>query len=542
MRPHKFPKLKRVVAARALAAGATALLCAAPAAAASDLSWLGGSQGADWSTGGDWSGGSAPSGSVATLTLPPLAGACNGWSCAYGVDDIPTLTVGALQLDATSGYRVSPLEAADQIGLTGGLSFGGSATTATGGPLDTFFTVPLTLAAAQSWSLTGVPGLATTLQLGAVTGTRFALRANLANGVRLVSPELDTGPLTLAGPGTVALSATGAAQPADGIAVAPPPLLPGAGVALTGGASLDVTSEGTVSGPITVAPGSASTLTLGAGSAPAATMVSYGDVTLRPSATLALWLDAPAASARAKPVPGGDYSQLRVLGDLNLGGATLTLTHGYTDTQTPCAALTPGQTYTLLLATKLTGTFAGIADGQAVELGACDPLSPTPTALLIHYNTASHPQTVTATVIGVPQIRALVTAALALPRAGVTAAGLLRAGGYSAVYDAPAPGTLALTWTTRLHGHLITVAQASNAAGQAGPRRLPVRLTAAGRRLLRTLARTAPRRKPTHGRRARRKRAPARFITLTATATLTPNTQSPPTLTPLTVRRPVRIS
>ena len=525
---------------RALAAASAALLITPAAAAASDLSWLGSSQGPDWSSGANWSGGSAPSGSVSALTLPPLRTGCGGWTCAYGIDDIPALTVGELQIDAASGYLVSPLAAGDGISLTGGLSFSSAGTTAAGAPLNTAFTVPLTLAAPQSWNIAGVPGTATTLQLGAVTGARYALHVSLADGVKLASPELDSGPLSIAGAGTVELSNPGPVQPVAGTALTPPPLLAPAGVSLASGASLTLTGEGTVSGPITITPGSASTLTLGPSSAPAATLLSYGNVTLRASSMLALSIDAPAATARARPAAGSDYAQLRVLGDLSLNGATLTLTHGYTDTQVACAQLTPGQTYTLAIATKLIGTFGGVANGQAVGLGACDPLAPTPTALIIHYNTTTHPQTVTATVIGAPQIRTLVTAALTLPARAATAAGLLHAGGYGAVYDAPAPGMLALTWTTRLRGRLLTVASASNAADQVGPRRLAIRLTPAGRRILRALARATHVPRSGRGRRARR--APARTITLTATATLTPNAQSPSTLTALTVRRAIRIS
>ncbi len=535
MQPTTGRRLRRV-----LAAGTAALLLTAPAALASDISWLGSGQGATWSTATNWSGDAAPSGSVTALTLPPLSTGCSGWACAYGIDDIPTLTVGELQIDAASGYLVSPLTAADGISLTGGLTFSSPGTTAAGAPLSTAFTVPLTLAAPQSWNVAGVTGTATTLQLGAVTGVRSALHVNLAAGVKLASPELDTGPLSLAGAGTVELSNPGPVQPLTGTVVTPPPLLAPAGVSLTSGASLTLTGEGTISGPITIAPGSASTLTLGPGSAPAATLLSYGNVTLRASSALALWIDAPAAAVHAQPAAGSDYAQLRVLGNLSLNDATLTLVHGYTDTQVACAQLTPGQTYTLAIATKLIGTFAGIANGQAVGLGACDPLAPTPTALIIHYNTTTHPQTVTATVIGVPQIRTLVSAALTLPPRAATAPGLLHAGGYGAVYDAPAPGTLALTWTTRLHGRLVTVASASNTAAQVGPRRLAIRLTPAGRRLLRALARATHVPRPGRGRRARR--APARAITLTATATLTPNAQSPSTLTALTVRRAIRIS
>ena len=50
--------------------------------------------------------------------------------------------------------------------------------------------------------------------------------------------------------------------------------------------------------------------------------------------------------------------------------------------------------------------------------------------------------------------------------------------GYDTSFDAPAAGTLTLTWTTRVHGRLVTVARGSNVAGQVGRRPVPIKLTA----------------------------------------------------------------
>ena len=508
------------------------LALAGPAAAATQASWNGAAGTATWSTAGNWSTGTAPAGELGQLTLPAVGPGCGDWGCAYGVDDTGALTVGTLALDAAAGYLVRPLAPADRITLLHGLLFG-SSVAASGGPLDSTFAVPLALGAGQRWNVSGVPGTPTALQLGAVTGASYPLTVALASGVTLGTPEMDTGPLTLVGAGTLQLTGTGAAQPADGVASSPPPLLSRHGTRLEDGASLELSSGGTVAGPITVAPGSPSMLAIGDGVAPDGTAVVNGSVVLRASSTLSLWIDQPAPAGLHRPRPGTDYSQLIVLGSLDLNGATLALTQGYTDSQVACAALEPGQTYTLAEATRLTGTFAGIANGQAVGLGACDPLAATTAAVVVRYNTATRPQSITATVIGDAQARALVAQALAPPPpAAASALGLLRAGGYTETFDAPAAGTLALSWATRVHGRLLTIARASNSAGQAGPRRLPIRLTLTGTRLLRFLARAAQRRRPN---------ARVAALTVTASASFTPGAMSSPTLTPVTIHRTIRL-
>ena len=133
--------------------------------------------------------------------------------------------------------------------------------------------------------------------------------------------------------------------------------------------------NGAVSGPITVARGSYSTLGVGRGAAPDGTVTALGPVTLRGLTTVEFDIDQPAAVG-SKPLPGADYSQLSVVGNVNLDNAALNLSQGFSDGQDQCANLKGGQLYTLIAAAgKLTGTFDGIANGQVVSLGPCNPLS-----------------------------------------------------------------------------------------------------------------------------------------------------------------------
>jgi len=533
--------MHRVAALAALAGAALLPAPASAAAAAPNAAWTGGSASDTWSSGGNWSGGVAPTGGVGLLSLPAASAACSSWDCGFGVDDISSLAVGTLQIDSSSNYLVTPLDATDSITLSGGLSFSTTAPAASSRLL-TKMVVPLTLAAAQTWTVTGQPGTPTQLALGAVTGEGSALNVKLTGGVTLQAAELDTGPLTLSGGGTVVI-ADQMAQPANGVTVFPPPLVSSQGVQVKDGASLEFSSPNAVSGPITIAPGSYSTLQVGHGVAPDGTATVDGDVTLWSNSTLEMWIDqAAVAAAAAKqthvalpvPQPSIDASQLTVFGSLNLNDAQLALSQGFTDTQVDCAALAPGQVYTLIAATQLLGSFGNIANGQVVPLGVCNPLANGPSyAVVISYNTTTRPQTVTATIVGPAQVRALVAGTLTMP-AGSTLASVLAVGGNTPTFNAPGPGTLVLTWTARSRGRRITVATGSNVAGQLGPRQVPIRLTSAGRHLL-YVADHPPRPKPKKpkykkGKKHRKPPPPPppkpRPVTITATASFTPNGQA----------------
>ncbi len=499
------------VAALALAV-ALSLGASTAASAATTATWDGAGSSVTWSAAGNWSEGVAPSGSVGTLTLPATGLSCLGWSCTYAVDDVSGLAVGTLEIDSGADFLVTPMSSANSIELLGGLDFD-TGITPTSDRLLTRMVVPLVLGAAQTWNLSGARGTPTQLTLGAVTGELEPLTIELSGGATLETPELDTGPLSISGPGTVSLASQMTA-PADGIPVAPPPLIGTKGVALANGASLTFTSPGAVSGPISVAPGSYSTLEVGHGVAPDGTVVVAGPVTMRAASTLELWIDQPAVSG-TRPRSGSDNSQLTTLGNLVLHNASLDLSQGNSDTQVSCANLAGGQTYTLVSAAKLVGTFSGITNGQVIPLGACNPLATGPShAVIIRYNTATRPETVTATVVGAAQIRAEMASALLVNATQAYLTTVLGAGGYSTSFNAPAAGALTLTWTARVHGRLVTAATGSNVAGQVGRRRVPIKLTAAGRRLLRRSGR----------------------LTLTATAQFTPNGQQT-----VTVKRPVRL-
>lgn len=534
----KRVKIHCLMALAATLLATVALLAPAGSASAANATWSGASASDTWSTAANWSGGVAPSGNVEVLTLPASSAGCLGWACGFAVDDIRSLAVGTLQIDSSNNYLVAPLDASDSIELLKALEF--STTTATArGRLLTTMVVPLSLGATQTWNVEGAPGTPTVLALGPVTGEQSRLTLRLTDGVTLQAPEIDTGLLTVSGGGTLAIGAQ-MAQPTDGIPTFPPPLISAQGVELAAGASLEITGAGVVSGPITVAPGSYSTVEVGHGVAPDGTATVDGDLTLRSDSTVQLWIDQ--AAVTGSPLPSADSSQLTVSGNLDLNGAALDLSQGFGEPQVDCTTLTGGQVYTLIAATRLVGTFAGIANGQVIPVGVCNPMgSGHSYAVIISYNTRARPETMTATIVGPAQIKALVARALIVP-AAATLGGVLAVGGYDTSFDAPAPGSLTLTWTAVSHGRRVTVASGSNLAGRVGPRGVLIKLTAAGQRLLYAAAHPpAPKPRKPKGKKKHKPKPPPkpkpRPVRITATASFTPSGQGSVKITRLLTLR-----
>ncbi len=457
--------------ASALALSLSAPQTARAQADPSPSSWVG--TGADpyWDSAANWTAGTAPSGALGGLAFPDNGATCLNSNCVFSVDDIQGLELGTLAIDAGQNYVIVPLSASNSLSLSGGIDFQG-ALPQTSAPLTTNLEVAVTLAAKQTWTLDGVLDTPSRLRVGSVTGMTFPLTLNFANGTVLTAAALNTGPLTVTGNGTVVL-----AQPLPGSlgpAVPPPaPILGSQGVTLARGASITFKPTGTLSGPITVARGSNSTIQIGSGTTPDATVTVSGGVTLRGDTQIGFSIDAKAA--QGKPRAGVDFSKLTAMGTVNLNSAALQLSQGFVEGSTQCAPLKGGQTYTVISSYGVVnGTFAGIANDQAVSIGDCDwPNTPSPYAVLVRYQHSS----VTATVIGGAQTKSLVAQT-------VTETAVLSNRGYTESYDAPTAGTLTLNWTATVHGKRVAVASATNVANRVGPRQIVIKPTAAGTKLL----------------------------------------------------------
>ncbi len=480
--------LTGVVAGVVATAGVLALAAASPPGAgattyatlpAAGTAWTGTGTNFDWSEPGNWSTGSVPASPAPVLAFPNNSAGCVDSDCEFSVDDIPTMTIGELGIDAALGYRIVPLSSADGITLTGYLDFVPTEATSAKA-VTTNLAVPLTLSAGGVWTVAGIPGVDTRLELSTVTGNpRAAVALKLSNNATLAAASLDTGPLAIAGNGTADIRRP-SIGPLTGSARATPPIVGPHGLTLERGGNLTVEPAGSVSGPLSIARGSNTTLQIGRGVAPDGTLTVNGNLTLRQSSTIGFSIDEPASGR--KPVAVTDYSQLISTGSVRLNDAALDLSRGFA--LGTCTGLKGGQTYTLISTRgKLEGQFAGISPGQAIALAPCSPTSTAAGyAAVIRYNTRTRPQTVTATVIGGAQIKALVEQAVATPKATLTS--LINTGSYVSNFDAPAPGKLAVTWTATSRGKHVTVATAALTAGHVGPSRLIVKLTKAGRALL----------------------------------------------------------
>ena len=146
-------KRSKIHRAAALTAVLTGAALTTPAAAATNATWSGASPTDTWSTGANWSGGVAPSGSVGDHA--PETGACLSWACGFAVDDIPSLTVGTLQIDSGSNYLVTPIGGSDSIELLKALKFSTTKAPVPGARLLTKMVVPLSLGATQTWNIGG---------------------------------------------------------------------------------------------------------------------------------------------------------------------------------------------------------------------------------------------------------------------------------------------------------------------------------------------------------------------------------------------------
>jgi hypothetical protein len=107
-------------------------------------------------------------------------------------------------------------------------------------------------------------------------------------------------------------------------------------------------------------------------------------------------LDSPCASSSC--TPGTANAELISTGTVNLAGTTLALNQG-SDAGGFCDDLAVGQTYTLIRAQTLTGSFANAAPGASIPLSELCGLAgrATPTYVTIHYTSTG----VTATVASV---------------------------------------------------------------------------------------------------------------------------------------------
>ncbi|WP_157152685.1 DUF4347 domain-containing protein, partial [Cellvibrio sp. BR] len=173
------------------------------------------------------------------------------------------------------------------------------------------------------------------------------------NAATLSGPISGAGGLIKAGASTLNLSGTdsytGATSVNAGSLLVNGALSATSATAVASGATLG--GSGSISSNITVNSGG----TLSPGNSPG-TLTVNGNLTMAPGSILAVEINGTAA--------GTEYDQILVNGSLDVSGAILSATHGYTAGQ--------GDSYTIIVndaADNITGTFSGLAEGGTTTAG-----------------------------------------------------------------------------------------------------------------------------------------------------------------------------
>jgi hypothetical protein len=391
---------------------ASALTCPPAALAGTNYAWTGAGSSPNWSLGANWSGGQGlQQGQTYTgLLFGDLTGCDSGTStgtCYASTADVP-VSVNELSVDDNLPYRLGAANSA-QVTLLGSAP-GGSASSSTGiiaapGSESPSGTAPVISApiviptgSAQTWDIAGdSSGHQQSLEVDNIN-TSSPLDVNLTDGASLVTTSI-TGDQALSVSGGV-----GGGTTMNGIlrfaGASGAGLDTGGSISLSDGASLDVATSGTVNaGSIDFADGSGGELTVGSGQAPDTVLSSDANVTFNSGIDfLALSLDSACPSSGC--VSGADNSELTSsVGTVNLAGVTLALSQG-SDSNGFCDDLAVGQTYTLVSAPTITGTFVNYPQNTGRPIGENCGLGPQATPSYVQLNYTSTAVTATVTAVG----------------------------------------------------------------------------------------------------------------------------------------------
>jgi len=504
------------------------------------------SNAANWS-GGSAPPASSSIGTLSFPTLvPPLPDSdCFGASpldaCYHSVNDLSGLSVNQLQIAGLgASYTISGQ------GLT--LGSGGLAFTASGGPsVGAEIAMPLTLGASQTWEIGGVHGESADLQMSSqLSGESANLTIDLNNLRELTLGELHSPTQADDELGNVVIN--GAAEETGGVVHRTPVELQARlnttdGHSLTVH-NADLGVDGT--GPLTVTnstvglDGSAT----GPVSFSDSLIFTEQNSYFAPSFSLEGASSLEFTVGREGTTPGTDYSQVTSSGTVALGGAALELQDKAFDEGTgECSAPVAGQVYTLVSAKEITRTFSEVPDGGTAiadcavfKAGAI--VSEQAYAYRINYNLGTSPETVTATsllaaptspetptpggttntggstgsgggstvgtgsgsspgnvtaTISSAQLKASLAGQLVPTGKAAKLAGLLKNGGLTMNFTALEAGQVVVGWysvpagaklATHSKAKSVLVASGKLTFSGAGTGRFKIRLTAAGRRLL----------------------------------------------------------
>ena len=374
-------------------------------------------------------------------------------TCYHATNDESGLSVNAISFDASQPYFVQ--------GNPIALGAGGFTAVDSGGNFAAQWLVPLNLTASQTWSVTGP------LTTGApVSGTGSALTVNFEHAPGadtlwfLYGGDSELGPVQLNG-GQLQLGASAAStmlNANDGHPVG----LGGAQLFLDGSAAV---------GPLTSV-GSRVDLSTH-------TLTVEGPVSFDSHSTMSSLLQAPGS---------GNFGVLDATGGVTLAGNLDVEQIGAGGVGSACSPLPAGSGFTIASAGgPMSGTFADAPPGATLPTWAgCPRGQGTTTLAKIGYT----PHTVTATIVAPPSLSTVVAAlssTIKPPGKQAKIGALLKHGGYTTFWPAFA-GLLSVEETAKVHGKQVLVAVVNASFNGAQQQTVAVKLTKAGRRLLKRVS------------------------------------------------------
>ncbi len=354
---------------RMVALAVSVLAFAVAPAAAADFTWSGQAPSVDpsWSTASNWLADSAPSGSVGKLTFPLLtSAACTAMpptaACYRSNNDVTGLNVTGITIDDAGPYLLT----GNAITLgAGGLT---ASTTASDVHISPTLSLPVTLAASQTWSIDGhgaSAGLGVSGDVSGSAANMLDIRLSHDGSMALADNDVEVGPVTISG-------GDPARDPSTNGAVG----ITNAELNATDGSPIHLTHT---------AISTTASATVGSLTSTAAQFKQQGILNVNGALTLD---DASEVIMSLRPRPTGGIIDVRLnaTGPIDLAGAHLTLL-----SSNACSALHPGDVHTLVTASgTLMGTFAGIPDGTTVAT-----LCESSAASILRINYTAHAVTAT---------------------------------------------------------------------------------------------------------------------------------------------------
>lgn len=335
----------------------------------------------NWSLASNWKGNAVPSGAVGTLSFPELTGACapppppnpGALGCYLPHNDLTGIGADALNIQ-DGGYETLGGSSVSYIYHLSGnrIALGGGGLTATPDARGNAWTaavleMPITLSAPQTWSISGNSFDGILFLYGDVSGPSDAVEFELSNGSLDLGSDIEAGPVSVTGSGSVYLGEPRGPHYAGTInGETGNPVTIGEGISVFDENTNAFTENGSSMGALTLS--DHSSLQLGQPEfAGGVTLKVNGGIGLSPSSKLSLLYN----------------SHVHATGKVDLGGTHLFVEDGFSlvDGTPTCNVL--DQDTLVSTSGELVGTFAGLPDGAIMPLD-CEGMPTQPKARITY--------------------------------------------------------------------------------------------------------------------------------------------------------------